>query len=666
MKHLQHLLYLSVSLFCCLNTLGQNTPLDTIQPETLSEVVIIQTKKPVAFKPLATLDSYLEQFQNVSLVKRGAYAWEPLINSMPTERTSLTIDGMHIFNACTDKMDPITSYVEINNLSMVRLTSGQQGSQHGPTIGGGLDLVSQKGSFTEQAQSNGNLKSGYDSNNRQKIIGGAFHHSAPRWFFDSSALYRDADNYRAGGNKEVLYSSYKKLNLASNLGYALNPHQHIEAAFIYDKATDVGYPALPMDVSLAEALIASLKLENHFDQGFINHWETKLYYNTITHRMDDTKRPNVPIRMDMPGWSTTFGLYSKLSGNLLDKHQWTAQLNAYQNKSLAEMTMYPNKPDEPAMFMYTWPDVHTFYTGLFVKDSYQIDSRQNLHISGSLGNQSSEIKNKTALESMQIFYPDMESRKNRFLGNLAVNYDSQLKNWEFGSGIAYGLRAPSVSEAYGFYLFNSSDRYDYIGNPNLKNEKSLEANAFISYQNNHWKSKVNATFFHITDYIIGKPVDAFTSMTVGADGVKQYTALDYAQLFNAQWMLAYQFTENWNWTGNISYHYGKDSDKNNLPFISPLKYSSSLQYKNNSFNTALALEGNALKSNFAATYGEERTAPYAVLNINAGYLWQFEKQSLNLQTGIENILDTYYNTFADWNQIPRQGRNIFVNLNFSL
>lgn len=123
---------------------------------------------------------------------------------MPTERTSLTIDGIHLFNACTDKMDPITSYVEINNLSEVRLSSGQQGSQHGSTIGGGMDLFSRKGTFSELPQWNGNLQTGYDSNNQQKIIGGAFHHSAPRWYFDGSALYRNADNYYAGGDEEML------------------------------------------------------------------------------------------------------------------------------------------------------------------------------------------------------------------------------------------------------------------------------------------------------------------------------------------------------------------------------------------------------------------------------------------------------------------------------
>ena len=46
---------------------------------------------------------------------------------------------MRIFGACTDKMDPVTSYVEVSNLSEATISSGQQGSCHGSTIGGSID-----------------------------------------------------------------------------------------------------------------------------------------------------------------------------------------------------------------------------------------------------------------------------------------------------------------------------------------------------------------------------------------------------------------------------------------------------------------------------------------------------------------------------------------------
>ena len=59
---------------------------------------------------------------------------------MASERTVITIDGMRIFGACTDKMDPVTSYVEVSNLSEATISSGQQGSCHGNTINGSIDL----------------------------------------------------------------------------------------------------------------------------------------------------------------------------------------------------------------------------------------------------------------------------------------------------------------------------------------------------------------------------------------------------------------------------------------------------------------------------------------------------------------------------------------------
>ena len=37
-----------------------------------------------------------------------------------------------------------------------------------------------------------------------------------------------------------------------------------------------------------------------------------------------------------------------------------------------------------------------------------------------------------------------------------------------------GIGRP-VSEAYGYYIYNSFDRYDYVGNPDLPNEVSYEA-----------------------------------------------------------------------------------------------------------------------------------------------------------------------------------------------
>ncbi len=122
---------------------AQNTIQDSTKIELLKEVIIISretlhNKKQV--KPLASVDEYIEKSNKITMIKRGNYAWEPAINNMVSERISVTIDGMQIFGAYTDKMEPITSYVDVSNLSEVQIKSGQQGAENVSTIGGGIDL----------------------------------------------------------------------------------------------------------------------------------------------------------------------------------------------------------------------------------------------------------------------------------------------------------------------------------------------------------------------------------------------------------------------------------------------------------------------------------------------------------------------------------------------
>ena len=639
---------------------------DTIVPKSLTEVIVINKKAQLSqkqAKALATIDEYLQQSGKIEMIKRGVYAWEPIINSMATERTLITIDGMRIFGACTDKMDPITSYVEVSNLSEATIKSGQQGTCHGATIGGAIDLKRNRSNFSDLGWE-ASINTGYETNSNQKIFGTAINYVENSFYVDTDFMYRDADNYTAGNNQEVLFSQFRKFNVSTTSGFLIGKNKLIEGSLIYDKATNVGYPALPMDVSLAEALITSLKFEYTPKSSKIENWESKLYYNNITHRMDDTKRPFVPIHMDMPGWSDTYGFYSKAKG-VFENHHFTANLNSFYNRSIAEMTMYPTDPNENLMFMFTWPDVRTFYGGLFLEDNIALNSTSSLKFSGSLANHFNKVADELGLESLQIFYPNMSASKIRILKSISSNYSYNKNGFEYGFGLAYGERSPSVSEGYGFYLFNSFDRYDYIGNPGLKNESSVEVNTSLGYATKKFSAKVTSSYFHISNYIIGKPDATLIPMTIGASGVKIYTALNYATIFNTDLNVEYQISDHFKTKGQLVYNYGKDFEDKNLPFISPLRYSASLNYKIDRFSSEIMVQGNATQTKYSPFYGEDRTSDYAILNLATSYLFAIDGSKLNVRAGIENILDTYYSTFSDWNNIPRKGRNFFLNVNFA-
>lgn len=654
--------------FCGFNSvISQETHQDTISPKQLKEIIVIGKKTQVfekQTKSLSTVDEYLQKSSRVGMIKRGAYAWEPIINSMPTERTLVTIDGMRIFGACTDKMDPVTSYVEVSNLSEATICSGQEGACFGTTIGGSIDLKRMKNTFRDTTW-NFNLNTGFETNNAQKIAGLAIDYADSLFYVATDFMFRDADNYRAGNNKEVQFSQFRKLNLSQTIGYKTSELSFLEASVIYDKATNVGYPALPMDVSLAQALITSLKYEYKPVDNLIKNCETKIYFNTITHKMDDTKRPNVAIHMDMPGWSKTYGYYSKVEAQK-GNHHFLVNLNSFLNNSLAEMTMYPNNPNENPMFMLTWPDVDTFYNGIFLEDNYAFNCHSSLRVSASFGVHSNKIKSQFGLESLQIFYPEMKDTRTRFLKNVSTNYTITHGKFQYGVGAGYGERAPSVSEAYGFYLFNSFDGFDQIGNPNLKNEKALEGNAFVSFKNEKWTLKAETSYFHIMDYIISRPNSSFIPMTIGANGVKVYTALDYATIYNVSLSNDYRINDKINWNMKFIITKGIDSDKMNLPFMSPFSYSTNVSYFDKKITADLTLLGNGIQNDFSPFYGEDKTPDFAVLNANFGYKFKWNRSKLLTKIGVENILDTNYSTYLDWNNLPQKGRNFFVNINYML
>jgi len=234
----------------------------------------------------------------------------------------------------------------------------------------------------------------------------------------------------------------------------------------------------------------------------------------------------------------------------------------------------------------------------------------------------------------------------------------------FTFGVGYGERAPTVSEGYGFYLFNSFENYDYIGNPNLKNEKAFEGNFKANFHKNNFYLGIESSYFHIMDYIIGNINPALSTMTIGADGVKMYNALSHASIFDVYLNASYQVSKPFSVNGTVGYNHGIGSNDKPLPFIKPFSYLAELNYTTTRFNAALQLEGNGNQTKYSSFYGEDETPKYAVLNANFGNVFYNNTNKIVLKYGIENILDTNYSSYSDWNNIPRQGRNFYINLSY--
>ena len=642
------------------------TDTTTTEPQRLEEVVVVangQGGKRSAKGQAASIDEHLKELNHVELVRRGSYAWEPTVNNMQTERVSTTIDGMKIFYACTDKMDPVTSYVESSNLQSILLNSGLNGNpQATGNIGGALDLKLHKAGFSTKSFSAG-ADIGYESNGNLQVYGASAAYTSNSFYTNGGIFYRHADNYKEGGGRVVDFSQFQKVNAYDNFGFRLSPLDAIEGTFIFDRATDVGYPALNMDVAKAEAFITSLAYNRRWEERLVQSWETKAYYNHITHIMDDTTRPDVEIHMDMPGESWTTGLYSLLRATK-GSHNVTANYDLYYNRLFADMTMYPG--GAAPMYMVTWPDVGTLNTGVALADNIRLGNVSLLHLSGKLSWQHQRLNNDEGYKALGVFFPGMKREFHQTTGRIAANYQLSISNSQFSIGAGWGSRAPTVTEAYGYYLNNTFDQYDYIGNPRLKNESAVELNANYQFSISNFQFSIDGNAFFFSNYIIGQFEPRLSVMTVGAEGVKVYGNISHARIINASLTSKWDVLPWLTWNTRLGYSTGTDDEDDTLPLISPFSYTTSLNLHHGRFQGKAELRGNARQTDYGKKYGETQTPSWAIFNLSANYQLSVSGHQLALRAGIENLFDKRYTTYADWCDIPQKGRNIYINLSFEL
>ena len=617
---------------------------------------------------VASIDEHLGELRNVNLVRRGSYAWEPVVNNMQTERLSTTIDGMKIFYACTDKMDPVTSYVESGNLQSISLNSGLDGNpQATGNIGGSLDLKLRKIGFEADPRQI-NLSAGHEWNGHLQVYGADAAFSGNRAYLNTGVFYRAADCYQVGGGQLLNYSQFSKVNLFANAGLRLTDTDVLESTVIFDRATDVGYPALNMDVSKAQGFITSLSYKHQFSNVG---WETKAYYNHIIHIMDDTTRPDVEIHMDMPGDSWTAGLYSLLTTSIGDyneglQHDVAVNYDLYYNRLFADMTMYPG--GAAPMYMVTWPDVGTFNTGVALTDNVTVSHNQTLRLSAKVAWQNQRLNNEEGYRGQKVFFPLMTDRYYQTTGRIAASYQFSILNSQFSIGTGWGSRAPTVTEAYGYYLNNTFDQYDYMGNPHLSNESALELNgsAQFSIPNSQFSIGLDANAFYFKDYIIGHLDSRLSAMTVGAEGVKVYGNLDHALIANTSLTANWRITESLAWNGRLGYSVGRDDVGDALPLISPVAWRTQLQYRYGSLQTEVEVRGNARQTDYAPKYGEKETQSWNIVNLSAVYQFSILNSEFSIRGGIENLFDKNYSAYSDWNNIPQKGRNVYLNLSIEL
>lgn len=631
----------------------------------------------------SSLDKINARLSGVSVISRGAYAMEPVLHSFSAGQINVTIDGMKMFGACTDKMDPVTSYVETVNLNNLQIWHGSSGSRYGSTIGGSYDMKLKTSEICSETiwQANGGI--GFESTARGMNSQAMVQYSGKKFGWRMSGVFKDYNNYMDGEGNTVSFTHYRKANLHNSFLYQFSKEQSIKVDFLLDDAFDIGYPALPMDVSNAKGRIYALEFNDLNSFWNIQRLKVKLYANTVYHLMDDSERDSlylihnsrtdendsIYMKMDMPGWSNTYGMYVEGHVHAGNRHKISFRLDNYFNQSKAEMTMYMNNisnPGEPPMYVETWPKNYRQVTGIYLRDLYRAGSFLQIELNTRIDFSTSVVTSESGWQQFQVLGEDIDKPYNKISKSINLNgILNPEESTKIVVGLGFGERLPTLSEQFGFYLFNAYDGYDYIGNPDLTQEKSTNFFLNANYTAQNFKLQTQNYFYTIEDYILGVFQPELGTLNLYASGVKHYENIPTAQIFSTgiqgQWNIFYYLEI----FGMFKYTYGKVKGEP-IPLIPPLKSLLSFTYLKEKYFVTAETELSSKQDRINEDFGELQTDGYAVFNLRAGSNFEFSDYTLRLSAGIDNFFNTVYSEHLDWGNYYKPGRNFYIHLQIGL
>ena len=161
---------------------------------------------------------------------------------------------------------------------------------------------------------------------------------------------------------------------------------------------------------------------------------------------------------------------------------------------------------------------------------------------------------------------------NNFLKNASVQLTKKIgHSLKATASLAYAERIATAGERYGFYLFNASDGYDYIGNTSLKPETAVQAEASATYS--FKRNRLQLTYFYnrLSQYISSVVENNLSVMTMGANGVKSYVNIPHATVTGLEASLLLKPAAVLDFVSTLRYTYAEDDKGNPLTGISPIK-----------------------------------------------------------------------------------------------
>lgn len=643
--------------------------------------------------PTRDIGDYLRSIPNVSGIRKGGASIDPVVRGLKFSQLNIILNnGIKIENGCPNRMDPVSSHVEAEDIEKIEVIKGPYSLRYGQCFGGVINLVTEKPQPYDTFQIHANALYGFETNRNGQKQHVSVYGGNRKVFFLFSGGYRDYGNYKSGkidGKDTTFNSSFTKYNYNAKLGFAVKQNQNIIFSYNGIHGKDVLYPALPMDEKSDDTRIVAVDYNAKNISKTIKALDIKIYRSDVNHIMDNSQRP---------GYSTK---------------QMIAEVNAVNTGGRAEITLLQKK--------------HSIIAGLDYENIYKDGTRtMTMQMMGTTSVKKANLWNEAIIRNTGLFAEYNTDFSNYELNavvrgdyNTATSGDTfKLEKNETGYfndvnskfvnlsasvgitkkindrlslslAIGRGVRSPNMLERYIKLLAAGYDDFDYLGNPKLKPEKNNEADITLKYSKERVGNiYINGFYSYVQDYIsaVRLSPSVIMAQTSTAPGVKQFVNTDYVTLTGFE--LGYTSSDKYKMGGSIvaAYTYGAIPEdakyimnggqvtgettvsNDALSEIPPFETTISINCKflKGALIPKITLRAVADQRHVSLAFYEPYTPGFYLLNFSAKYK---VNKFAEIMAGVDNIFDrVYYEHLnrkmfgAKSGKLYEPGRVFFINL----
>ena len=606
--------------------------------------------QPFIDKKFPATETVLDAIAGVGLVRRANFGLEPILRGTQAGRIGVAIDGMKIFSACVDRMDPVSAYVEIENLAKVEIAKGGFDLTQGQTIGGTINLVTQK-PFFERPLS-GQAEIGYESVSHHRFGRSIFNLARDNLALRGSFSYRQADDFKPGGREALNNSQFAKSNFKFDLARRGMQHQ-LNLSLLGDRAWDIGYPALLMDATLARSRLISAEHTWTPSDLRLNSARTRIYLSSVDHWMDDERRDIAhrefmrDMNMWMYGRTRTWGLLETLIF-AAPMHRLKLVFDLYQLSAFADMEMVHPGADMAPMYLHNLSDIRRRHLALTADYNRSLADFLQWRINLRFDQANQSLHDPRGVSQLAEIWSSPTLKRIYSTLSLSTTFEYDVQpHIQLKLNLADGARMPTQLESYGFYLFDPSDGFFYLGNPNLKPERSRQLELSLDYGKADRRISIDLYYNRISDYIAGIAQESI---------FKNYANIPSVHIYGGEVSAVLRFSEHLQLTTVSNYTLGHNSTFDEpLPYIPPLESRLDLGYEQKRYGFEFSARAMMRQTRIAhRTTLEDTTPGFIVYDGRA----RFDlRRSVQLKVGVKNIFDRFFYHHLSVNNLPSPGRN---------